>query len=215
MAFRKYDTCFFERYAMLSLQTLLGHKFDGLVNEDRPDLQSEDRRTLGIEVTRAMEGGKASAQQMLKSMAGIYVRGVSEREELKKIVESGYGYGLQEGRYVGGLELDYWKSAKPLKDIIRSKVRKVSSGFYGDFTQFGLYVFCKGPLGEAEVADTVRFIMDLQKDEERKYARLYLSQMTDLFACNLDEDISFEYRVTHVPVSKETCHDLYFGALEY
>ena len=54
MAYRKYDTCFFERYAMLQLRSLLGHKFDYLVNRDRPDLQSPDGKTLGIEVTRAL-----------------------------------------------------------------------------------------------------------------------------------------------------------------
>ena len=48
MAYRKYDTCFFERYAMLQLRSLLGHKFDYLVNRDRPDLQSPDGKTLGI-----------------------------------------------------------------------------------------------------------------------------------------------------------------------
>lgn len=71
MAYRKYDTCFYERYAATALQNLLGHKFDGLLNLDRPDLQSPDGHRLGIEVTRAMEGGKPAARVLLKEMAGI------------------------------------------------------------------------------------------------------------------------------------------------
>ena len=71
MSYRKYDTCFFERYAMLQLQSVLGHKFDNLVNKDRPDLQSADGLSLGIEVTRAMEGGRKAALQMLKDISGI------------------------------------------------------------------------------------------------------------------------------------------------
>lgn len=51
----KHDTCFFERYAQISLSTLLGSEFDSLVNLDRPDLQSPDGTSIGIEVTRAME----------------------------------------------------------------------------------------------------------------------------------------------------------------
>ena len=35
----KYDTCFFERYAMHSLRALLGERYAHLVNTDRPDLQ--------------------------------------------------------------------------------------------------------------------------------------------------------------------------------
>ena len=55
---QKYDTCFFEKYAQIELATVLGHDFDGLVNLDRPDLQSPGCHTLGIEVTRAMEESK-------------------------------------------------------------------------------------------------------------------------------------------------------------
>lgn len=80
---RKYDTCFFERYAQISLETLLGREFANLVNEDRPDLQSPDGVTLGIEVTRAMEQSKDAA----------------------RILESGYGYGLSNGRFIGCLHV--------------------------------------------------------------------------------------------------------------
>ena len=41
----KFDTCFFERYAMASLATLLGDHYAHLVNRDRPDLQDD---VLGI-----------------------------------------------------------------------------------------------------------------------------------------------------------------------
>jgi hypothetical protein len=44
---QKYDTCFFEKYAQIELATVLGHDFDGLVNLDRPDLQSPGCHTLG------------------------------------------------------------------------------------------------------------------------------------------------------------------------
>ena len=71
MAPSKYYTCFFERYAMLQLRSLLGHKFDCLVNRDRPVLQSPDGKTLGIEVTRAMESGRKAALKMLKDISGI------------------------------------------------------------------------------------------------------------------------------------------------
>ena len=50
---RKFDTCFFERYAQITLETVLGDEYTDLVNEDRPDLQKPDK-SLGIEVTRAM-----------------------------------------------------------------------------------------------------------------------------------------------------------------
>ena len=69
---KKFDTCFFERYARQTLTTLLGEKYAALVNRDRPDLQMEDK-SLGIEVTRAMEPRKEAAVDMLKEMAGLEV----------------------------------------------------------------------------------------------------------------------------------------------
>ena len=92
MAYRKYDTCFFERYAMLQLRSLLGHKFDSLVNRDRPDLQSSDGKSLGIEVTRAMEGGRQAALKMLKDISGISAVEGESCSDLAAMQSSGYGY---------------------------------------------------------------------------------------------------------------------------
>lgn len=62
----KFDTCFFERYAMVSLATLLGDHYAHLVNRDRPDLQDETQ-SIGIEVTlghpREQERGQCLGQR--------------------------------------------------------------------------------------------------------------------------------------------------------
>ena len=65
MATRKFGTCFFEQYAQISLSALLGSEFDCLVNRDRPDLQSKDGHSLGIEVTRAMEESKNAQMRVV------------------------------------------------------------------------------------------------------------------------------------------------------
>ena len=80
--YRKYDTCFFERYAQLCLTELLGGEFAGLVNGDRPDLQSPGgTHEVGIEVTRAMEQSKDAARHLLKEMAGV----TATEEDLKNL----------------------------------------------------------------------------------------------------------------------------------
>ena len=76
---RPFDTCFFERYAQISLATLVSRECDCLVNKDRPDLQSEDGWSIGIEVTRAMEESRAAEQELLMDMAGI-TKGRSDLE---------------------------------------------------------------------------------------------------------------------------------------
>lgn len=179
----KFDTCFFERYAMISLRKILGERFGSLINDDRPDLQTPDR-SLGIEVTRAMEENKAVADALLKEMAGV-VPADDEREDYDRIISSGYAYGLQDGRYIGSLEYDYWALAQPLRRIISGKVGKVGSGFYGDFDEFGLYIFCKDHLAEHEVALTMEYTSGLQKGLHTYYRTLYLSLIDRLYVCDL------------------------------
>ncbi len=185
MSSRKFDTCFFERYAQITLESLLGPAYADLVNEDRPDLQMQDR-SLGIEVTRAMTSSKDVALAMLKEMAGLEVA-AEDREEVDQIIRSGYGYGLQEGKYVGYLEYEYWQLAQPLKRIIESKVSKVGAGFYGNFKEYGLYIFCKDDLTEDEVALTMEYTSDLQRHLDIKYSKMYLSLIDRLYVCDLSE----------------------------
>ena len=182
---KKFDTCFFERYARQTLTTLLGEKYAALVNVDRPDLQMEDK-SLGIEVTRAMEPRKEVAVDMLKEMAGLEVP-EKDREEIGRILKSGYAYGLQEGRFIGHLEREYWSLALPLRRIIASKIGKVGSGFYGEFKQFGLYIFCKDNLTEEEVILTMEYASELQRNLDVKYSAIYLALTDRLWVCDLTD----------------------------
>lgn len=214
MAFRKYDTCFFERYAALCLSTMLGHKFDGLVNRDRPDLLSQDGKTLGIEVTRAMSGGKGGAQLLLKEMAGVHPVDREDELELEEIISSGYAYGLQRGRYVGTTEKAYWTLAKPLKEIIGSKVSKVMNGFYGRFDELGLFVFSQEDLSLSDVRKAAAYTMNLQKEGDIRYARLFIADLDSLYACNLSREVSDEFRVSVYPITTEQRKYFYLNSLD-
>lgn len=185
MGKRKFDTCFFERYAQICLETLLGRRYEDLINEDRPDLQMPDH-SLGIEVTRAMEPRKDVANDLLKEMAGFDVP-EEDREDMDTIIKSGYGYGLQDGRYIGHIEYDYWALAQPLRRIIESKVGKVGSGFYSDFKEYGLYIFCKDDLTEEEVILTMEYTSELQRHLDIRYSTMYLSLIDRLYVCDLSD----------------------------
>lgn len=206
----KFDTCFFERYAMISLTTLLGEKYSCLVNEDRPDLQAPDH-SLGIEVTRAMEENKSVADSLLLEMAGIIDPDDDNdaQDDYTSIIESGYAYGLRNGRYIGSKEYDYWALAMPLRRIIASKVKKVSSGFYGHYADFGLYVFCKDHLTEDEVGLTVSYTAGLQKDFKTCFSTLYLSLIDRLYVCKMDS-----INISHMEITRDMCRQFFRKALE-
>ena len=194
---KKFDTCFFERYARQTLTTLLGEKYAALVNVDRPDLQMEDK-SLGIEVTRAMEPRKEVAVDMLKEMAGLEVP-EKDREEIGRILKSGYAYGLQEGRFIGHLEREYWSLALPLRRIIASKISKVGSGFYGEFEEFGLYIFCKDNLTEEEVILTMEYASELQRNLDVKYSTIYLALTDCLWVCDLTDPSRLVSKTAGIP----------------
>lgn len=214
MAGRKFDTCFFERYARATLETFLGSRYGALINEDRPDLQMPDH-SLGIEVTRAMEPKKDVAQELLMEMAGVESPS-DDREEMDQIIRSGYGYGLQEGRYIGRLEYEYWKLALPLRRIIESKVSKVGGGFYGEFDSYGLYIFCKDHLSEEEVRLTMEYTGELQRHLDVKYSTMYLSLIDRLYVCDLTSagKTYDNEKCTSYGISRKMCKDFFLKSLD-
>ncbi len=216
MGYRKFDTCFFERYAQLTLERVLGSKYATLVNVDRPDLQTPDK-SLGIEVTRAMEPDKHNANQLLKELAGMHVS-EEHHADMQKIVESGYAYGLPGLNYTGYIEQEYWSLAQPLQRILTSKIEKVARGFYGSFQEFGLYVFCRDLLDITQVEQAVSFALRLQDNLDIRYNTLYLSQTDTLYVCRLtdnlfSEGIASRIETHHIP--DELRREFFFKALGY
>lgn len=208
----RFDTCFFERYARVSLEKLLDEGFAVLLNKDRPDLQSADGRSIGIEVTRAMPETKEAADTMLKEMAGIRpVKSAGvESGDLDSMLASGYGYGLDDGQYVGSREYDYWSLALPMRRIIENKVSKAGNGFYGEFESLSLYVFSKDALSDSEVADIMDFTMNLQSENKIRYDFLYLSEINNLNVC----DLRSAQMVCH-PISRVQRRNFFLASLEH
>ena len=206
------ETCFFERYAIASLRTILGSDYYTLVNRDRPDLQTPDGHTIGIEVTRAMEQSKEAANLLLDEAAGVKLRD-EDREDFDRIMSSGYGYGLQNGMVIGARERYYWELAKPLKQIIESKVSKAVCGLYGEFERMGLYVFCKDALSETDVIKTIKYTRTLQENYDRGYQTLFISEINQLHVCNLRDGIGDSARIISFDIPQEMRRDFYIQAL--
>ena len=203
----KFDTCFFERYAMVSLATLLGEHYANLVNRDRPDLQDESQ-SLGIEVTRAIRENKNVANALVNEMAGEDVKEVNA-EDLRHINQSGYAYGLGDGTLIGRNEYDFWSLALPLKRILEIKMDKVNNGFYGDFNEFGLFVFTKEDLDLDQIKQTIAFMQEKQAFQNRIYSHVFISQIQTLFDCDLETG---HYR--KIKVSKEQRRSFYEQSIQ-
>ena len=207
----KYDTCFFEKYAQIVLASVLGSDFESLVNLDRPDLQSPGSHEIGIEVTRAREESKTAGLSLLQDIAGI-TRSVSD-DDVDRILESGYSFGLKTGKYVGVKELPYWRMALPMRRILESKVSKVGNGFYGRWNRMGLFVFSKDNLGETDAVKAMNYTISLQKYQELRYNRLYIADIDDLFVCNLDDGLSASSRLARYRLTQEQRKEFYMEAI--
>ena len=179
----KFDTCFFERYAMATLASLLGDPYAHLVNRDRPDLQDEEGG-IGVEVTRAIRENKNVANALVNEMAGEDIKEVNA-SDLRHINQTGYAYGLGDGSLIGRNEYEYWSLALPLKRILEIKMDKVNNGFYGDFREFDLFVFTKEDLDIDQIKQTIAFMQEKQAFQSRLYSRLFVSQIQTLFDCDL------------------------------
>ena len=202
----KFDTCFFERYAMVSLASLLGEHYARLVNRDRPDLQDETQG-IGIEVTRAIRENKNVANALVNEMAGEDVKEVNA-EDLRHINQSGYAYGLGDGSLVGRNEYEYWSLALPMKRILEIKMDKVNNGFYGDFREFDHFVFTKEDLDIDQIKQTIAFMQEKQAFQTLFYSRLFVSQIQTLYDCDL-----FTGRYRKYKVSQEQRRQFYDEAI--
>lgn len=192
---------------MVSLATLLGEHYAHLVNRDRPDLQDEEQG-IGIEVTRAIRENKNVANALVNEMAGEDVKEVNA-EDLLHINQSGYAYGLGDGSIIGRNEYEYWSLALPLKRILEIKMNKVNDGFYGDFHEFGLFVFTKEDLDLDQIKQTIAFMMERQAYQNRLYSRLFISQIQTLFDCDLETG-----RYRKIKISQEQRRSFYDDAIK-
>ncbi len=200
----KFDTCFFERYAKLTLETVLGVKYSDLVNRDRPDLQTDDGR-IGIEVTRALKESKIEAIKLLNEMAVAEVKTISS---LTEKCATGYAYGLVDTDSVGAEEYRYWLEASPLKRVIENKVNKVKNGFYGDFDEFGLYIFTKDDVTPDDLLAAMKWTMELQAGAERQFQTLYISEVQMLYVCDV---ATLSYK--QYSISNEMCKNFFVKSI--
>lgn len=205
---QRHDTCFFERYAQITLATLLDEGFASLMNRDRPDLQSPDGHAVGIEVTRAMDESKKAEEALLKDISGV-----TPTPDTDAVAEYGYAYGLRTGKFIGEKEYTYWSMALPLRRILESKVAKVGNGFYGQFERMGLFVFSRENLREAEAVKAMNYTLSLQKGLEIRYNRLYLADVDDLFVCNLDEGLKLSSRLVRYRITQDLRKTFYQEAV--
>lgn len=200
----KFDTCFFERYAKLTLETVLGAKYSDLVNRDRPDLQTDDGR-IGIEVTRALKESKVEAIKLLNEMAVAEVKCISGVQDKRGM---GYAYGLVDTDSVGAEEYRYWLEASPLKRVIENKVAKVVNGFYGDFEEFGLYIFTKDDMMPDDLLAAMKWTMELQAKAEKQFTKLYISEVQTLYVCDV---ATLSYK--QYPISQEMCKSFFLKSV--
>ena len=211
MSTREFGTCFFEQYAQITLSALLGSEFDCLVNRDRPDLQSLDNHSIGIEVTRAMEQSKRAEEELLHEISGRET--APTEEEMEQILESGYAYGLERDRYIGTKEFLYWSMALPMRRILESKVSKVGNGFYGHFDKMGLFVFSRDNLGERDAVKAMDYVLSLQKNLDRRFNRLYLLDIDDFFVCRLEDGLREKARLERHRITQEQRKAFYTEAV--
>ena len=148
---------------------------------------------------------------LVNDIAGITP--APKNDEIDQILEYGYAYGLQKGKYIGVKELSYWSMALPLRRILESKVSKVGNGFYGHFDKMGLFVFSREDLKESEAVKAMNYTLQLQKYLDIRYNRLYLADVDDLYVCNLDDGLKESSRLVRYPITQDQRKEFYLEAI--
>ena len=93
----------------------------------------------------------------------------------------------------------------------------MASGFYGEFNEYGLYIFCKDDLSEEEVILTMEYTSELQRNLDVKYSKMYLSLIDRLYVCDLtDVDrVIHPTKCTSYEITRKMCKEFFLNSLDY
>ena len=105
---------------------------------------------------------------------------------------------------------------KVLGSQIASKIEKVGSGFYGNFAEYGLYIFCKDDLSYDDVVLAMDYACDLQRHLDVKYSKIYLSLIDRLYVCDLGAADHLDHKTTctSYPISLDMRRWFFMEALD-
>jgi hypothetical protein len=102
---------------------------------------------------------------------------------------------------------DYTISAEYIASI-ENKVKKVVNGFYGDFKEFGLYIFTKDDMTPEDLLAAMKLTMELQAGANYQFQTLYISEVQNLYVCDV---ATLSYK--QYPISDELCKKFFINSL--
>ena len=94
---------------------------------------------------------------------------------------------------------------------------KINHVFYGDFREYGLYIFCKDELTQEEVKLTMEYTNELQRNLDVKYSKMYLSLIDRLYVCDLTDVNPHHHpttKYTSYEISRRMCKDFFLKSLD-
>jgi hypothetical protein len=92
--------------------------------------------------------------------------------------------------------------------VIENKVSKVVNGFYGDFEEFGLYIFTKDDMTAEDLLAAMKWTMELQAKAEKQFTILYISEVQTLYVCDV---ATLSYK--QYPISQEMCKSFFLKSV--
>ena len=81
--------------------------------------------------------------------------------------------------------------------------------------RFGLYVFCKDNLSDFDILKTLRYVRSLQRGHERHYNTLFLSEISTLHVCRLDDGIRKDERIVSMDIDPDLRRKLFLESIKY
>ena len=80
--------------------------------------------------------------------------------------------------------------------LILSHNKTLAAQLYGEFKEYGLYIFCKDNLTDEEVKLTMEYASELQRHLDIRYSKMYLSLIDRLYVCDLSDVDRTEHHTT-------------------
>ena len=79
---------------------------------------------------------------------------------------------------------------------------------YGEFKEFGLYIFTKDDMTAEDLLAAMKWTMELQAKAEKQFTTLYISEVQTLYVCDV---ATLSYK--QYPISSEMCKNFFIKSV--
>lgn len=171
---------YFEHLAKLILEELYPERYKDLIEQDSPDLKTQDG--CGIEVTRSFYTGDAEASGLFQYLTN---QGENIERAKERIEKLGYKLIERNGRIIGITTKEaIWETTKEIEVAFLKKYKKIKN--YTDKVDLFIYAPMFDCYSVRMITEFVKWIDSQIGENELSFGCIYIFDYASIYVCEME-----------------------------